>query len=158
MAATLTTHRVWQAFLGDYAEGKVFCHGHTYSGNPLCAAAALATLDLFEEDRTLEQLEPKIARLRQHLQRLESHPHVASCRQLGFLAGIELARDPERGMAYDFAERRGQRVCDHALTEGVWARPLGNVVVIMPPLTISLDELDQICFAIERGIEVATND
>ena len=158
MAATLTTHRVWQAFLGDYAEGKVFCHGHTYSGNPLSAAAALATLELFEEEQTLEQLEPKIARLQEHLQRIDSHPHVASCRQLGFLAGIELARDPESDVPYDFAERRGQRVCDHALTEGVWARPLGNVVVIMPPLTIALDELDQICLAIERGIEIATND
>ena len=83
------------------------------------------------------------------------HPHVGDVRQRGLIAGIELVRDRATKEPYPWAEKRGIRVCQHALTEGVWLRPLGNVVVIMPPLAISLDELDRICGAVERGIAVA---
>jgi adenosylmethionine-8-amino-7-oxononanoate aminotransferase len=158
LAATLTTDEVFRAFLGPYAESKTFFHGHTYGGNPLGAAVALATLDVFAEERTLEQLPAKIERLCAHLTRIAKHPHVGEVRQSGLIAGIELVRDCADHTPYPWSERRGQRVCDHALTEGVWLRPLGNVVVIFPPLAISLAELDRICEAIERGIAVATND
>lgn len=154
LAATLATDEIYSAFLGTYAESKTFFHGHTYGGNPLGAAVALATLEVFEEEHTLEQLEPKIERLREHLARIAEHPHVGDVRQRGLIAGIELVRDRETKEPYPWAERRGQRVCDHALTEGVWLRPLGNVVVIFPPLAISLPELDRICGAVERGIEM----
>jgi adenosylmethionine---8-amino-7-oxononanoate aminotransferase len=156
LAATLTTDEVWNAFLGRYDESKSFFHGHTYGGNPLGAAVALATLDVFEEEQTLRALQPKIARLSEHLERIAEHPRVGDVRQRGLIAGIELVRDRHTHEPFPWAERRGIRVCQHALTEGVWLRPLGNVVVIMPPLAITLAELDRICVAIERGIEVAT--
>lgn len=155
MAATLTTHRLWQAFLGDYGDSKSFFHGHTYGGNPLGASVALATLDLFEEERTLEAMQPKIARLAEHLERIEKLEHVGHVRQCGLLAGIELVRDEATKEPYPWHEKRGMRVCDHARTEGVLLRPLGNVVVIIPPPAISLEQLDRICEAALRGIQLA---
>jgi adenosylmethionine-8-amino-7-oxononanoate aminotransferase len=156
LAATLTTDEIWQAFLGSYDQSRTFFHGHTYGGNPLGAAVALATLDVFDEEQTLANLPPKVERLREHLVRIARHPHVGDVRQIGLIAGIELVRDKTAKTPYDWAEKRGIRVCGHALTEGVWLRPLGNVVVIMPPLAISLKELDTICAAVEHGIDQAT--
>jgi adenosylmethionine-8-amino-7-oxononanoate aminotransferase len=156
LAATLTTDEVYKAFLGRYEESKAFFHGHTYGGNPLGAAAALATLEVFEEEQTLANLLPKIERLAEHLARIAQHPHVGDVRQRGLIAGIELVRDRQTKEPYPWAEKRGIRVCEHALREGVWLRPLGNVVVIMPPLAISLEELDRICGAVEQGVELAT--
>jgi adenosylmethionine-8-amino-7-oxononanoate aminotransferase len=153
LAATLATDRIWQAFLGSYESSRTFFHGHTYGGNPLGAAAALATLEVFEQEQTLANLPPKIARLQEHLARIASHPLVGDVRQLGLIAGIELVRNRETHEPFSWSERRGQQVCDHALGHGVWLRPLGNVVVIMPPLSVSLAEIDRICEAVERGIE-----
>ena len=155
MSATLTTDRVWRAFLGNYAASKSFFHGHTYGGNPLGAAIALATLDVFEEEQTLEQMQPKIARLAEHLDRLKAMPHVGHVRQCGMLAGIELVRDTETREPFPWQEKRGIRVCDHARSGGILLRPLGNVVVIIPPPAISLEELDRICGAVEGGIRAA---
>lgn len=156
MAVTLASQRVYQAFLGEYAEMKTFFHGHTYGGNPLASAVALATLDVFEDEQTLANLQPKIARMSEHLARIAEHPHVGSARQRGFMAGIELVQDRASKTPFPWQERRGLRVCDHARTEGVWLRPLGDVVVLMPPLAVSLEELDRILLAAEHGIEVAT--
>lgn len=156
MSAVLATDEIWNAFLGTYAESKTFFHGHTYGGNPLCAAAALASLDVFEEERTLENMRPKIARLTEHLASIAQLPHVGDIRQRGLMAGIELVRDVAAKEPYPWTERRGYRVCDHALTEGVWIRPLGNVVVILPPLSITMEQLDRIAGAVERGIQAAT--
>jgi adenosylmethionine-8-amino-7-oxononanoate aminotransferase len=158
LAATLATDEIWSAFLGTYAEGKTFFHGHTYGGNPLGAAAALASLGVFEEENTLELLRPKIARLAEHLERIAMLPHVGNARQRGLIGAVELVCDVAMKEPYPLEERRGQRVCDAARAEGVLLRPLGNVVVIMPPLAITLDELDRICVAVERGIESATRD
>ena len=158
LAATLTTDEVFDVFLGRSEESKTFFHGHTYGGNPLGAAVALATLDVFEEEGTLENLQPKVARLAEHLARIAKHQHVGDVRQRGLIAGIELVADRTTQAPYPWAEKRGQRVCQHALTEGVWLRPLGNIVVILPPLAISLAELDSICGAVERGIMIATRD
>lgn len=156
LAATLATDHIWQAFLGTYESSRTFFHGHTYGGNPLGAAAAVATLKVFEQEQTLTNLQPKIARLQEHLARLSMRPNVGDIRQLGFIAGIELIRDTKTKEPFPWTERRGQRVCDYALTQGVWLRPLGNVVVIMPPLSVSLEELDRICLAVEEGIGIAT--
>jgi adenosylmethionine-8-amino-7-oxononanoate aminotransferase len=158
LAATLTTNAVWQAFLGKFDESKTFFHGHTYGGNPLGAAAALATLDIFDEERTLEQLPAKVARLAANLAPLAQHPHVGQVRQRGLIAGIELVQDRAARKAYPWQEKRGHRVCEQTLAEGVWLRPLGNVVVIMPPLAISNEQLDKICRAVAHGIDVATRD
>jgi len=157
MAATLATDEIWQAFLGTYSESKTFFHGHTYGGNPLGAAAALATLDVFEEERTLETLPAKMSRLDEHLARIARLPHVGDVRRCGMIAAVELVQDVETKEPYPWQQRRGMRVCDHALTEGVWIRPLGNVIVIMPPLAISLEQIDRIAQAVERGIVAATS-
>ncbi|NUQ65312.1 MAG: adenosylmethionine--8-amino-7-oxononanoate transaminase, partial [Pirellulales bacterium] len=156
MAATLATDDIWRAFLGSYAESKTFFHGHTYGGNPLGAAVGLATLDVFDEDETLARLEPKIARLREHLDRIADLPHVGDVRQCGLIGAVELVRDRRTKQPYPWQEKRGLRVCDHARAAGVLLRPLGNVVVMMPPLAISLDELDRICEAAAQGILAAT--
>lgn len=158
LAATLATRRVWDAFLGDYASSRTFFHGHTYGGNPLGAAAALATLEVFAEERTLELLPAKIERLAEHLRRIAGWPQVGDTRQCGLIAGIELVRDRTGRIGYDWAERRGLRACHSAIRQGVWLRPLGNVVVIMPPLSITLEQLDRICRAAERGIQEATSE
>ena len=152
IAATLASDLVWQAFLGDYAESKSFFHGHTYGGNPLGAAVALATLDVFEEERTLELLPEKITRLGEHLDRIARLDHVGDVRQCGLMAGIELVRDKTAKEPYPWQEKRGIRVCARARAEGVLLRPLGNVIVIMPPLAVTLEQLDRIAAAVQRGI------
>jgi adenosylmethionine-8-amino-7-oxononanoate aminotransferase len=157
LAATLTTNEIYDAFLGRYEESKTFFHGHTYGGNPLGAAAALASLEVFEQERTLTEMQPKVKRLAEHLERIAGHPHVGDVRQRGLIAGIELVRSRETKEPYPWEEKRGMRVCQEALRAGVWLRPLGNVVVIMPPLAISVAEIDRICEAVEKGIGVATS-
>ncbi|HEV7225892.1 MAG TPA: aminotransferase class III-fold pyridoxal phosphate-dependent enzyme, partial [Pirellulales bacterium] len=156
LAATLTTSEIWRAFLGRYEESKQFYHGHTYGGNPLGAAAALASLDLFDEEQVFEQLPAKIARLAEHLQRIAGLPHVGDVRQRGLIAGIELVEDRAAKTPYPWSERRGQRVCDVARRRGVLLRPLGDVVVLMPPLAVTLEEIDQLALAAEHGIVEAT--
>lgn len=157
LAATLATDEIWNAFLGDYSESKTFFHGHTYGGNPLGAAAAIATLDVFEKERTLDELPEKIARLGEHLARIARLPHVGDARQRGLIAAVELVKDKSTKEPFPWTEKRGMRVCDFAKTHGVWIRPLGNVVVIMPPLSISTEQLDRIMEAVAEGIPIATN-
>lgn len=152
LAATLTTEEVYRAFLGRYEESKTFYHGHTYGGNPLGAAAALATLHVFDEEQTLVRLKPKIERLAEHLRRIAGLPHVGDVRQRGFMAGIELVKDRETKAPFPWAEKVGIRVCQEATARGVWLRPLGNVIVIMPPLAVSLAELDRICETVAQAI------
>jgi len=156
VAATLATDEVYRAFLGRYDEFKTFFHGHTYGGNPLGCAAALASLRLFQEEKTLENLGPKIERLSEHLRRIYSLEHVGDVRQRGMIGGIELVADRATKTPFPFGEKRGYRACDHARSLGVWLRPLGDVLVIMPPLSVTLDQLDQICLAAEEGIRRAT--
>lgn len=156
VAATLTTTEVWNAFLGKYAESKTFFHGHTYGGNPLGCAVGLATLDVFEEEQTLANLRAKIERLAEHLARIAGHPHVGDVRQRGLIGAIELVRDRATREPFPWEEKRGMAVCDFARQQGVLARPLGSVLVIFPPLSVTLDELDRICTALEAGIVAVT--
>lgn len=156
LAATMATDEIWRVFLGKYEKSKTFFHGHTYGGNPLGAAVALATLDVYEEEQTLIAMQPKVQRLAEHLAHISKHPHIGDVRQRGLMAGIELVRDKGSQEPYPWSEQRGIIACRHALAHGVWLRPLGNVVVIMPPLAISLGELDRICLAAEAGIIEAT--
>lgn len=156
LAATLTTDDVFSAFLGSYAESKAFFHGHTYGGNPLGAAVALASLDLFDEEQTLAKLPAKVARLREHLARLAELPHLGPPRQCGLIAGIDLVQDKATGQPYPWEQQRGALVCRYARDRGVLLRPLGSTLVVMPPLAISLDEIDQIAAALEYGVRQAT--
>jgi adenosylmethionine-8-amino-7-oxononanoate aminotransferase len=142
LAATLTTEEIWSAFYGTAAEGKTFYHGHTYGGNPLGAAVALANLRVFDDEATLEQLPPKIARLAQRLSEFAALPHVGDVRQCGLIAGIELVADKAGKVPFPWSEQVGARVCARARGFGLLIRPLGDVLVIMPPLVIHLDELD----------------
>src|SRR3954465_7603483 len=135
LAATLATERIYEGFLGAFEQFRTFFHGHTYTGNPLACVAALATLAVFEQEHTLERLQPKIALLgellAEHVAPLQS---VAEVRRRGFMVGIQLA-----GFSYE--ERAGHQVTLAARERGAILRPLGDVVVLMPPLTISDDEL-----------------
>ncbi|HEV3136503.1 MAG TPA: adenosylmethionine--8-amino-7-oxononanoate transaminase [Pirellulales bacterium] len=152
VAATLATTEIWRAFLGTHAQSKTFFHGHTYGGNPLGAAVALATLEVFEEEQTLAKLPEKIDRLAEHLRRIARHPHVGDARQCGLIGAVELVRDRATQSPYPWEEKRGMQVCDWARPRGVLLRPLGNVLVVMPPLSIGLEQLDRIMVALEEGI------
>jgi len=156
LAVTATCHKVYQAFLADYAELKTFFHGHTFTGNPLACAVALKSLDLFESDRLLESLQPKIALLAKRLQRLACLEHVGDVRQCGLAAGIELVSDKASRRAFPWEARIGIRVCLEARRHGIFSRPLGSTIVIFPPLSISLDELAFLLDGLERSIIAIT--
>jgi adenosylmethionine---8-amino-7-oxononanoate aminotransferase len=157
LAATLTTERVYEAFLGEHADFCTFFHGHTYTANPLGCAAALATLEVFEEERTLERLPAKIALLRQLLGDLvEPLAHVSEVRQLGLMCGIELAADRRARVPYDQSARMGHEVTLEARARGAIVRPLGDAVVLMPPLAIEADELEELVEIVADSIEAAT--
>jgi adenosylmethionine-8-amino-7-oxononanoate aminotransferase len=144
LAATLTTDEVFAAFLGRPEEGRTFYHGHTYTGNPLGAAVALASLDLLQHG-VLAALPETIERLRQHLARIAELSCVGEVRQRGLMAGIELVEHRKTRRAFPAAARAGARVCRLARERGVLLRPLGDVVVVMPPLAIELPLLDRLC-------------
>ena len=152
MAATLATERVFEAFLGPPAEGRTFFHGHTYTGNALAAAAALATLDIFKREQVIAPLAPKIARLLRELERLQPLPAVGDIRHYGLAAGIELVADRSTKTPFPAAERRGTQVCRAARRQGVFLRPLGYSIVLMPPLSVTEAEIIHLVDAIELGI------
>lgn len=159
LAATLTTEEIFEAFLGRYEERKTFFHGHTYTGNPLGCAAALASLDLFRSERVLDRLSARITQLSARLaERIAPLPHVADIRQWGVMIGLELMRDPERRLAYEPAERVGHRVIRAARRRGVILRPLGDVIVLMPPLSITADEVDRLVGVTAESIREVTEE
>ncbi len=137
LAATLATEEIYAGFLGEFEEFRTFFHGHTYTGNPLACAAALATLAVFDEERTLQRLGPKIELLERLLEPVAAHPAVREVRQRGFMVGIELAEQPVE-------LRMGHRVTLEARRRGAIIRPLGDVVVLMPPLSIAEAELERL--------------
>lgn len=158
IAATVTTEEVYGAFMGEYAELKTFFHGHTFTGNPLACAVALRSLELFESDRLLELLQPKIDRLKVRLAEFASLPHVGDVRQCGLAAGIELVEDKATKQAYPWELKTGVRVCLEARKQGIFSRPLGNTVVVFPPLAITPDELELLLNGLERAIRTVTGD
>jgi adenosylmethionine-8-amino-7-oxononanoate aminotransferase len=156
LAATLATERVFKGFLHPYAAQKAFFHGHTYTGNPLACAVALESLKLFKAERTLEKLVPKVLEIDVKLQKLLERPFVGAVRQCGFMAGIELMKDKFRGEPYAYAEAIGAKVCKRARDYGVILRPLGPVIVLMPPLSISMTELRFLLAVVESAIKDVT--
>jgi adenosylmethionine-8-amino-7-oxononanoate aminotransferase len=157
MSATITHDEIYRAFLGNYADGRTLYHGHTYGGNPLAAAAALATLDIFDEEQTLAKLPAKKAHLGEYLSRLAEHPHVFQVRQRGLLGALELTADKTTGATYLAEERRAWRVCREALAGGVWLRPLGETLYVMPPLAISRQEIDELMNVLFAAIDSVTS-
>jgi adenosylmethionine-8-amino-7-oxononanoate aminotransferase len=137
LAATLATEAIYEGFLGAPEAQRTFFHGHTYTGNPLAVAAALASLDVFKDERTIERLQPKIELLGERLAEIEAMPEVAEVRWCGFMVGIDLGD-------HDPALRMGHRVTLAARERGALVRPLGNTVVLVPPLSISTEDLDRL--------------
>lgn len=153
LAATMATEEVFAAFLGRPEEGKTFYHGHTYTGNPLGAAVALANLDLFEKSRLMEALPEKIDRLRGHLAPLAELSQVGDIRQRGLMAGIELVADRAEKRRFPAERRVGAEVCRRAREQGVLLRPLGDVLVVMPPLTIEHSLLDRLMDVLYHSLQ-----
>lgn len=152
LAATLTTERVFDAFLGDYADMKTFFYGHSYSGNPLGCAAALANLQVFEEEETLRRLQPKIRLFGELLCNLAGEPHVGDVRQCGFIAGVDVVARKIGGVPYPWQEQTGAKVCFAARKHGLLTRPVRDTIVLMPPLCISEAELTAAVDALRRAI------
>lgn len=154
MAATITTPRVYEAFLNRTPdEDRTFWHGHTYSGNPLAAAAAMATLDEFEET-VFEELPAKIAHLGERWCDLSAHPAVKHSRQLGMIAAFNLETD---GSFLD-ESTLGRRMARHAMREGVWLRAKPDLVYLTPPLNVSTEDLDRMCDVVASGLKLAADE
>jgi len=157
LAATLTTEEIFSAFLGEYGEYKSFFHGHTYTGNPLGCAVALANLELFKKEKIVEQMQPKIAYLERRLkEELLSLTHVSDVRQWGFMVGIELAEDKKSRRGYPSEKRMGHKIILEARKRGVMIRPLGDIIVLMPPLTMTDDELKGLLDVTLESIKAVT--
>ena len=150
MAATLATTEIWKAFLGD--SSRTFYHGHTYSGNPLAAAAALANLDIFETEQTMVNVRERTKQLADLLKPLTDHHHVGDVRQRGLIVAIELVADKDNKTSFENIGASGSAVCKAALEQGVWLRPLRDTIVIMPPLSISESEVTKIVTVVEQAI------
>jgi adenosylmethionine---8-amino-7-oxononanoate aminotransferase len=156
LAATLTTDEIYRAFLGKYEDFKTFFHGHSYTGNPLGCAVALANLEVFKNDKTLARLQPKIKTMARLLQPLWQLPHVGDIRQRGFMAAIELVEDHATRNPYPLEARMGHRVAMDARRRGLLLRPIGNMMILMPPLSTSIPELRRMVEILRASIETPT--
>lgn len=153
LAATLASEKIYRAFLGEYAGHRTFFHGHSYTGNALACAAACASLDIFEEELVLEAVGPKAARLADCLaEQVKPLPHVGDVRQCGLMVGIELTAEKMSRRSYPPELRVGAQVTRNVRKYGVILRPLGDVVVLMPPLSITMDQIEDLVCATARSI------
>ncbi|WP_018132665.1 adenosylmethionine--8-amino-7-oxononanoate transaminase [Effusibacillus pohliae] len=152
LAATLATDQVYEAFLGEYAEKKTFFHGHSYTGNQLGCAVALANLQLMQDTRLVEEVARKAERVAERLAKLYERKHVGDIRQKGLMVGIELVKDKATKEEFPWEERIGVRVCRRCRELGMLLRPLGNVIVFMPPLASTDEELDGMLDILEQAI------
>ncbi|MBX7220414.1 MAG: adenosylmethionine--8-amino-7-oxononanoate transaminase [Blastocatellia bacterium] len=156
LAATIATDELYRAFWDDYSAFKTFFHGHTYTGNPLACVAALANLKLFETNELLQHVERMAGHLSHRLAEISALPHVGDIRQRGLMAGIELTADKTAGTAYPVEWKMGYQVTDRCRAFGLILRPLGNVVVVMPPLAISAEQIDFLVDTLKKVIVEVT--
>lgn len=156
IAATLTTERVYNAFLGPYEDFKTFYHGHSYTGNQLGCAAANAVLDIFQKEKVLETIQPKIRFFESLVKPLWELPIVGDIRQLGFMVGIELVKDRKTAEPFPPGEQTGHRVILEARKKGVIIRPLGDTIVLMPHLSFSEQELQTLVEVTHQSIKKVT--
>ena len=156
LSVVLTHDGVYNAFYDDYENLTAFLHSHSYTGNPLGCAAALATLEIFESDNVLHNNQRLIKTLQSAIEPLKEHAHVGDVRQRGMIAAVEMVADKSSKQAYPWQERRGLRVYEYALTQGVLLRPLGNVVYFMPPYVINEQQIHHMVDVARRGIDIAT--
>lgn len=157
LSVVLTTDDVYDAFYDDYENLTAFLHSHSYTGNPLACAAALATLDIFESDDVIAANRHKARLLGEAIAPLADHPHVGDVRQHGMIAAVEMVADKSARTPYPWQERRGLRVYRHALTRESLLRPLGNVVYFMPPYVITDDQIRHLARVAAEGIDIATS-
>lgn len=158
LSAVLTTDEIYQAFYDDYATHKAFLHSHSYTGNALACRAALATLDIFEQDNVLENNQKLAQAMRNASAHFADHAQVAEVRQTGMILAIEMMQDKATHTPYPWQQRRGLRVYRHALENGVLLRPLGDVIYFMPPYVITADEINCMVETAGRAIDLATRD
>jgi adenosylmethionine-8-amino-7-oxononanoate aminotransferase len=156
LSAVLTTDQIYQAFYDDYTTLRAFLHSHSYTGNALACRAALATLDIFEQDKTLENNQLLAGAMRNAAVRFQDHPRVAEVRQTGMILAIEMIKDKAARTPYPWQERRGLSVYRHALEHGVLLRPLGDVIYLMPPYVITPEEINYTAETAYTGIDLAT--
>jgi len=156
LSVTLSTDAIYQAFYDDYTSLKAFLHSHSYTGNALGCRAALATLDIFEQDDVIESNRALAARLGQACAPLQDLPHVAEVRQAGMIAAVETVRDKAAREPWPWQERRGQRVYRHGLENGVLLRPLGDVIYFMPPYVTTPEQVDEMVRVAAEGIRLAS--
>jgi adenosylmethionine---8-amino-7-oxononanoate aminotransferase len=152
MAATLTTQKVFDAFLGEYAEFKTFFHGHSFTGNQLGAVASLASLEILQTEKSVRQRAQLQKNLHENLQSLWSLPNVGDVRQVGLVAGIELVKNWWTREPFHLRERAGIRVCEAMARRGVLTRPIGNVIVLMPPYCTTAAQLEKIIATTRESI------
>lgn len=157
LSVVLTTDTVYEAFYDDYETLKAFLHSHSYTGNPLGCAAALATLRLFKTDNVLQHNTVLAEKMRQATAHFTDHPNVAEVRQTGMVLAIEMIKDKTSKTPFPWQERRGLKVFEYALKHQALLRPLGNVVYFMPPYVITPDEIDHLAKIAWEGIHVAVN-
>jgi adenosylmethionine---8-amino-7-oxononanoate aminotransferase len=158
LSCVMTTEAVYQAFYGEYVQLNAFLHSHSFTGNPLACAAALASLAIFREDDVLNRNRALSARMGARAGCLAEHPHVAEVRQRGMILAIEFVKDKKTRAAFPWQERRGLTVYRHALARGLLLRPVGNVVYFMPPYVVTPEEIDLMVEVAAEGIELATCD
>ena len=155
LSVVVTTETVYQAFYDDYTRLTAFLHSHSYTGNPLACAAALATLAIFEQDRVIERNRILARRMGAATAELAGHPHVAEVRQTGMILAIETVRDKASGGIYDWRERRGLRAYEYALAQGALLRPIGNVIYMMPPYVIEPEQIDWLAGVARGAVDAA---
>jgi adenosylmethionine-8-amino-7-oxononanoate aminotransferase len=158
MSAVLTSHAVYQAFYDEYTTMRGFLHSHSYTGNALACAAALATLELFEQRDVLADNKQLAAQMLEAVSPLNDHDHVGDIRQTGMILALEMVAQREPMVQYDWKERRGIRVYQYAMAQGVLLRPIGNVVYFMPPYVINSDEIGLLARVAMAGIDLATRE
>ncbi len=156
MAATLATEDIFNMFLGEFNEYKAFFHGHTYTGNPLGCAAALANLRVFKKEKVLKNLRPKITLLKTLLKKFHELEHAGDVRQAGLVAAIELVMDKKSKKRFNPSLRVGHRVAMEARKHGLIIRPIGDTMIIMPPLSITAKELKTIADVVFLCIRTIT--
>ncbi len=157
LSATITTKDVYDAFLGDYEDFKTFFHGHSYAGNPVSCAASRGNLEAFQNYNTLEELQEKIEYLEDELKEFSGLKHVGNVRNKGFMVGIELVQNKETKEPFAPEEKMGWQVADRAMEHGVLLRPLGNVVVLMPPVGIPMEDLKKLVRVTYNSIKEVTD-
>ena len=156
LSVAVTTEEIYQAFYDDYEKLTAFLHSHSYTGNPLACTAALATLDIFSSDNTLENNKILATTIAESIHPLRDHPHVSEIRQTGMITAIEMVQDKATRSPYPWQERRGLKVFEYALGKGVLLRPLGNVIYFMPPYVINTDEIRLMATTAIDAIQHAT--